>query len=85
MIIIWRGNGIIALIPLMSFPIAGTILAAVLMNYQHRIARRLPFFDMDVAGVCALTIVAAATFTGGLICYRLGKSWNRNGDYHEGL
>jgi hypothetical protein len=83
MIIVWRGKGILGLIPLIGVPILSTILATMLMDQQRKIARVLPFFDDQVAGFTVMAAILVGWFAGGLICFLLGRRWNRDNDFHH--
>jgi hypothetical protein len=83
MIIGWRGKGILGLIPLLGVPILSVFVGIVLMDRQRKIAKLLPFFNDQVAGFTALGLVVLGCFCGSLICFALGRRWNREGGKHD--
>src|SRR5262245_19410247 len=83
MIIVWRGNGLVGLIPLLGFPVFGVVAGILLMEWQRKIAKVLPFFDDQFAGFTAFIVMVFACFCGGLLCYLLGRGWRRKGGNHD--
>jgi hypothetical protein len=83
MIIIWRGNGIIALLIFLlccvGFIVGGTMLADV-----ELLARVMPRWLAErFAPAFGLGGLSAGPFTAGLICYWLDRSWRQDGSRHE--
>src|SRR5262245_27974013 len=83
MIFVWRGKGLLALLPLFGIPALLILPSAIAIDQQQAIAQSFPFFTVRVASVLMIAAILVGWFAGGAVCFLLGLRWNWEENNHH--